>query len=151
MALLDFEQINNFKLDRVGVLLHLYDLPEVLNVPVWAGVLRLYNLFQFLEISIFITANGLTAGDYASLDLAKQSQNQADFGEWEAVYQEVLSEVKSLVKLLANYNFTIPEVGYEATAENSEIIAEFELAWPDIFVGLSLVEEQQINNIIWIE
>ena len=62
------------------------------------------------------------------------------------MYQEVLSEVKSLVKLLANYNFTIPEVGYEATAENSEIIAEFELAWPDIFVGLSLVEEQQING-----
>ena len=110
------------------------------SVDHWAGALRLFNLFQFLNYAFFTTASGLEENAYDLLLLNPGGDQRKGLDAWGVVYEEVLDEAKSLVRLLSQESFPLPEVGYELCDEQGRVIAESELAWPDRKIAVMLEE-----------
>ncbi len=117
------------KNDSVTGLLYLDD-REGVEKATWTGVLRLFNLFQFLPLSFWTTQRGLQNGMYDALLLSADKEEQPH-EEWAIVYEEALDDAKPLVKKLMEAGVPIPEVGYEIVDEKGVVLADTELAWPN--------------------
>jgi len=107
---------------------------------VWAGALRLFNLFQFLPNRFFITAKGLEEGRYAPIDFTAAAKPAFD-NDWHGVFEDVLDEAKPLVQRLAEQNVPLPVVGYEFVDASGKVVGEAELAWIDEKVAVCLDTE----------
>ena len=100
--------------------------------------MRLYNVFQFLKLSFALTHSGITNNEYETIEYEAKASPGADFGKWDIIHNEVLPEAKELIKLLSSTNIPIPEVGFEIDSENGMIIAQCELAWVELRIGVML-------------
>lgn len=112
----------------------------------WAGTLRLYNLLQFLKYPFFTTKNGIKLDRYDQIIFASSKSNKVDSDEWSLVYNDVMDEAKELVKIISQLGINIPEVGYEICNEKGVVVAECELAWPDIKIAIVIDEKIQIDG-----
>lgn len=102
----------------------------------WRRWLQLFNTVQFLPGTYLVTSDGLAAHDYDPLAPAKagtppaQPATQAALnGAWQAVVAQVLDELVSGLKQLAQSGATLPEVGLELVDEKGRVSADSELAW----------------------
>ena len=106
-------------------------------VKAWTGVLRQYNLFQFLDYSYLVTANSsenetelepLLLPPPTKAKIASNNTNPI----WSEIKELVFDEdAIALVDYMTNHNWQVPEVGYELTDDTDTVIAEAELAWSD--------------------
>jgi len=112
----------------------------------WAGVLRLFNLFQFLKYGYFTSATGLKAKEYELLLFADNLGNRVESDEWNAIYAEVMEEAQALVKKLSKESASFPQVGYEICNDKGVVIAESELAWPELRIAVMLDDPMKVDG-----
>ncbi|BBG66226.1 helicase, C-terminal:type III restriction enzyme, res subunit:DEAD/DEAH box helicase, N-terminal [Hydrogenimonas sp.] len=134
----ELKSINRNDFSKLVAAIYLND-EEQVDKALWAGMLRLWNLLQFVSYPFWTTKKGLESGMYDAIDWFKEQEKAVD-KEWNGVYEEVLEEAKALVKALAGAGVPLPEVGYEITDESGKVLADTELAWPDKKIGVVLGE-----------
>jgi DEAD/DEAH box helicase domain-containing protein len=132
--LLKSEFVNNI------FVLHIKDKFVKLDFRSWSGILRMYNLIQFLKNSFFTTTLGIDESMYDVIDFRDNANKYSD-ADWKFVYEDVQDEVKSLIKILSkNSDFPIPSVGEEIVDAKGTVICEAELLWNDFKIAVILEE-----------
>ena len=100
----------------------------------WNGILRLFNLLQFLPGGWWITHEGVKANrypDFATADAAPpQAAAATASAEWEAAMELTAPELHEAMKQWAASGLPVPQVGYELADSTGSVLAEAELAWP---------------------
>ncbi|MCG6134004.1 MAG: DEAD/DEAH box helicase [Nostoc sp. LLA-1] len=102
----------------------------------WGGVLRYFNILQFLDHSYVVTALGNDNGLNSALVPPKGNQNKSqptvkyNVAAWQQLEELVFDETTlEFLRYMQEHNWDLPEVGYELMDSNEVIIAEAELAW----------------------
>jgi len=126
----------------------------------WNGFLRLYNFFQFLPYSYFVTTNGLTEKAYDGLNLYEEpitgagtQAPAADDSAWSEI-KELTDEVfHALLARMEKHAWPVPEPGYELEGAGGEIVGSAELAWEELQLAFlteeELVYEQGFTDAGW--
>lgn len=99
----------------------------------WNGFLRCCNLFQFLPHAYFSTADGKATG--INYETAKADESPPETGgsdEWREVKEFTDPKLHDLVDHLARKDWPVPEIGFELVNDAGGIVAEAEMAWPDL-------------------
>ena len=133
---------------------------------VWNGFLRLYNYFQFLPCTYFITADGTAHKAYDGLKLYEpvlpgtdeglpegEPQGQADQNIWnvakvytQEIYHDLLDRLRAAL-------WPVPELGYELInwggEGDGEIVASAEMAWGDL--KLAFLTDVELTGGHWFE
>lgn len=118
----------------------------------WNGFLRLYNFYQFLPYSYFVTSQGNSANAYDTIKLYEEPlagaevKAVAEAGGWDAVKELTDEALHDLLDLLRDNEWPIPEAGFELVCENNEIIASAELGWEDLKIAFLTDEEIQYQG-----
>lgn len=126
------------------IILHLKDRLGKLEFSSWSGFLRAYNLFQFLEQTLFTTSLGVEEHAYEEITFSQESSlNQ----EWEAIFEEVVDEAQALVKKLStNKKISLPLVGEEIVDDKGVVIGESELMWSKLKIIVTLEEKPLLEG-----
>lgn len=118
----------------------------------WVGVLRYFNLLQFLDHSYVVTANGTSFGLNAKLNYPKKCQVQpqevvsSNAPAWQQLEELVFDEQTiALLQHMKIHDWPLPEVGYEIMNDMEVVIAEAELAWPTYKCALILEESNNLE------
>jgi len=122
----------------------------------WNGLLRLYNLFQFLpetyptagapgEIPSYEALIGSSPSSIASEP--SELYEDVDPGEaapeaWEIAMEEALEETRDVLVVLRKRQVSAPTIPYEHV-EDGAIVLTVELAWPDAMVGVYLPDQAE--------
>jgi len=123
-------------------ILHIKDKYTRLNFKSWAGILRMYNLFQFLKQGFFTTTMAIEKDLYGVIDFNIKVQTSSE--DWLFVYEDVQEEAQTLVKNLSKYtDIPIPIVGLEL--DNAEGI-EAELVWDEFKIAVTIEENIMIEG-----
>jgi len=114
----------------------------------WNGFLRLYNLFQFIPHSYFITGQDMADG-VAHSGFKDQGSEDAfqNSSEWDELFELTDPELHGFIKKLAERNCPIPEPGFELVDEKGQIIAEAELGWIEKKVALLLSHQLEFLSL----
>jgi len=121
-------------------ILHLKDKITRFSFKSWAGLLRMFNILQFLKNSFFTTEKALDGSLYDVIDFNLNSLSTSS-NDWKFIYEEVLDEAKELVLSLSNHaEIPLPDVGEELTDLNNTVICEAELRWKEFKVAVTLEE-----------
>ena len=100
----------------------------------WNGILRLFNLLQFLPGGWWITHEGVKANRYPDFGPAAEAKPQTAASpasaEWEAVMELAAAELRDAMERWAASGLPVPQVGYELADSTGSVLAEAELAWP---------------------
>ena len=146
ISIANFEHLKVNDFTNNIFIMHLKDKFTRFNFSSWAGILRLYNLLQFLNSSYFTTTNAIEKDLYAEIDFDKTSQ-ESSIGDWGFVYEEVLDEAKSIVKSLSKYSeIPVPSVGEEIVDSNNTVICEAELVWDELKIAVIIGENIMIDE-----
>ena len=112
--------------------LHLNDVASTIDPSYrreWNGVLRLYNLLQFLPNAWWTTAVGVTRDIYPEFAQPAPGAETAISAEWTEAISLATPELQATVRELAANAVALPEVGFELANASGKVIAEAELAW----------------------
>jgi DEAD/DEAH box helicase domain-containing protein len=118
----------------------------------WNGYLRLFNLFQFLPGAIFVTTEGFETRVYEKTRREKPERHPeadlvqrpgGDAASWKEIHELVDPSLHDFLDMLEKWRATLPEAGFELANEIGEVIAEAELAWPELRIGI--VGNQQME------
>lgn len=118
----------------------------------WNGFLRLYNFYQFLPYSYFVTSEGNKAKAYDTLKLFEEPVAEAEVkeaaaeGSWDAVKEITDEQLHDLLDQLRENEWPVPEAGYELVGENDEIIASAELGWEDLKIAFLTDDEVEYQS-----
>ena len=118
--------------DRMMVALHLDDAAPAENRDYrreWNGVLRLYNLLQFLPNGWWTTSSGVERDLYPELPVSAPVMETPDWGAWAEAVSLADPRLHSTMEALAAKGIPPPEVGFELAGPGGEVVAEAELAW----------------------
>ena len=118
--------------DRMMVALHLDDAAPAENRDYrreWNGVLRLYNLLQFLPNGWWTTSSGVERDLYPELPVSAPGMETPDWGAWAEAMSLADPKLHSTMETLAAKGIPPPEVGFELAGPGGEVVAEAELAW----------------------
>jgi DEAD/DEAH box helicase domain-containing protein len=104
----------------------------------WINYLRLFNIFQFLPNTIFVTKQGLRQNMYADLllNFSDESGGQESYSTsgddqaWQEAFDLAHPRVHEVLKTLRRDGWSVPEVGFDLRI-NERVVAEAELAWPE--------------------
>lgn len=115
----------------------------------WMGVLRYFNILQFLDHSYVVTAKGNDKGLNSTLfppqdKHSKYSQIsvQHNTESWQQLEELVIDETTlALLRYMQESNWDLPEVGYELINNNEVVTAEAELAWSKCKFAILLAED----------
>jgi DEAD/DEAH box helicase domain-containing protein len=98
----------------------------------WNGVLRLFNLYQFLPYSyIAVSPEKLSYLIDTGIKKYSTSERKQVFPQWQQIEDLVAEEILPLLPHFQENNWLLPEVGYELNNHLGTVIAEAELAWID--------------------
>ena len=100
----------------------------------WVGMLRLYNLFQFIPNCFFLTKTQVEenkfqlvpTGDASKIDSTAAS---IDSAEWQSALDYANPAVLSLLSLSKEQGWEPPEVGEDIEGSDGKIITTAELVW----------------------
>ena len=95
----------------------------------WNGVLRLYNLLQFLPNSWWTTTLGVKGDLYPEFRAVDPDLLTPEIGPWEQVIALAATELGPAMRALAAEGIPPPEVGFELTDASGQVLAEAELGW----------------------
>ena len=117
---------------------------------VWNGVLRLFNLLQFLSGAWWTTRTGIERRLYDALDAV--SDATAVSGEvdarWKDAFELVTPELVPALETLSRSGAPSPEVGFELCGEDGVVLAEAELAWPERQVAVLWPQDLEQADIL---
>ena len=100
----------------------------------WNGVLRLFNLLQFLPNAWFTSATAIRAERYPRFPSSSEpasAPTAAGDDLWDDTIAVADESFHELLRNLRASGAPVPEVGYELLSAGDRVIAEAELAWPD--------------------
>ena len=125
--------------DQIGIVVHLLDGPTVVDGPdyrrLWNGVLKLFNLLQFLPRSWWTTHRDVERQLYPKFGVPLATRSA------EAVADGPSSETLELAsESLTDVSY--PEVGFELMPDEDQALAEAELGWPRARATV-LLEDQE--------
>ena len=108
----------------------------------WNGVLRLYNLLQFLPNAWWTTSTAVSQGGYpefvqACAPAAKLSE------QWKEALEEVDEEHRKSLASLAGSEIPPPEIGFELEGSSGRVVAEAEIGWPDHKVAVLMPHQER--------
>ncbi|MBE9045169.1 DEAD/DEAH box helicase [Pleurocapsales cyanobacterium LEGE 10410] len=115
-------------------------------IKAWTGVLRQYNLFQFLDYSYLVTSNNTDQEtELEPLLLPPPTEKETGASNTNPIWQEIKELVFdenaiALIDYMTTQNCQVSEVGYELTDDTDTVIAEAELAWSDRKLALVIDE-----------
>ena len=140
------EALRNREISRMAVVTRLYD-NRALDGKIrteefrkfWNTFISLYNIFQFLPDTRFVTSCGIKRNLYAGFFEAPLV-NELD----EILCLVIDSRVKDLVEKIYEQGLLLPEVGFEITGKHEQVIGEAELAWPNKKVCLLLEDMKEM-------
>ena len=117
---------------------------ESIGKGVWHGYLSLFNLLQFMPLTLLSTSTGAAAGLYESIVWRSDTPPEASDAAIDVALKEVMGEVDASLhdglKRLNDLRCDVPEVGYELMNLDGEVVGDaIELAWLDLKV-LGIVE-----------
>ena len=123
------------------------------SLQAWQGVLRQFNLFQFLPHTLVLAESSVSRfrPDLKTLfldsDPVTDTQDQAEIQEdWQQLILFTDPKVHPLLKQLAQRNLPRPEPGYELEDEDGEVLTvPAELAWPTFQIALLLEETDLLS------
>ena len=111
----------------------------------WNGVLRLFNLLQFLPQAWWTTRSGVSGGLYPEF-----VPTDADDDPIAEAHRFVAPELRPLLRQLAERGrfapergLPFPEPGYELADAAGKVVAEAELAWPGQRVAVLLPDQDR--------
>ena len=107
----------------------------------WNGVLRLYNLLQFLPTSWWTTTLGVTRDVYPEFAPPEPDPGTSDLGKWAEPVSLVADLLRPAMLELANLDIAPPEVGFELVDTLGQVVAEAELAWVDARVAVLFADD----------
>ena len=110
----------------------------------WNGVLRLFNLLQFLPNAWWTTTLGASRNAYPDLSIREPSPEPPFSEEWKEAMSLAAPELHTLMRNLAEKGVPPPEVGHELTSETGEVVAEAELAWETKRVAILLPGQEAL-------
>ena len=138
--------ITGMDADGMAVALHLHDeSPEAEGYQdLWNGVLRLFNLIQFLSAPWWSTTAAVKAGVYP--DFAGPAASPKPLGAgWEQAVEEADPCVQGLLREVAVLGALPPDtLGYELTGPSGRVVGEAEAAWTQGKVAL--LRRDQIDS-----
>jgi len=137
----------------MAAIVHLHDDEASRGSPryrrTWNGVLRLFNLLQFLPGAWWTTRRGARSGLYP--EFAPETGGpaapgpEAEIGfvpppgeDREEAIGLAAPELRPLLATLFERGMPVPEVGFELAGDRGAVIAEAELAWPDRRIAILL-------------
>ncbi len=122
--------------DEVAVVVHLHDDTESRMGKdyrrQWNGVLRLYNLLQFLPGAWWTTKVGVEQQAYPEFVTVAGGGPTVAIGAsaaWSEVLELATAELAGILEQLAEAGAPVPEVGFELAGADGAVVAEAELAW----------------------
>jgi len=105
----------------------------------WNGFLRLYNFYQFLPYSYFVTTDGLKTKAYDGLKLYEEpipgtatKEPQQKDSVWTELKELTEEELHGLLDKLEKHKWSAPEAGFELEGAGGEIVGSAELAWEEL-------------------
>ena len=118
----------------------------------WNGVLRLYNLLQFIPNAWWTTARGVEHHMYPEFTIPDDPPEEPDSSAWSEAISLAVPELHPMMRALSAQGFPAPEVGFELTDAAGEVVAEAELAWEAkrIAVLLTSQDEQLFVEAGWL-
>ncbi len=124
--------ISNADPDKCFLAVHLHDQePDAADYRVeWNGMLRLFNLIQFLPRSWWTTTRAVHQGNYPEF-AAGTDQPLAIDTEWRQALEIADESLHELLRSLARLSVPVPTVGYELAGAGGEVVGEAEIAWPE--------------------
>jgi DEAD/DEAH box helicase domain-containing protein len=105
---------------------------------VWAGVLRLFNLFQFLHDVWFVSSQGLAQGIYQPLEFIQTQEAPVEIpgklisGEATELLGIADEATHEIIITCARLGLPLPEIGCEVMGVHKNVVAEVEMGWPEI-------------------
>ncbi|MCY3837222.1 MAG: DEAD/DEAH box helicase, partial [Gammaproteobacteria bacterium] len=111
----------------------------------WNGVLRLYNLLQFLPEAWWTTALGVKRDVYPEFAPMEPEPEVSISTEWVNAISLAAAEVRPAMHGLANQGIPPPEVGFELADSTGQVIAEAELAWEARLVAALLGDQDHVS------
>ena len=114
---------------------------------VWNGVLRLFTLLQFLPGAWWTTRTGVERDVYpefpppAESPTPPQPASGLSAEDWKDATELAAPEVHDLLGELSGRGAPVPEVGFELVGTRGAVLAEAELAWPELQVAVLLADE----------
>ena len=129
--------------DPLAVSLHLNDAVFARDGGrrAWNGVLRLYNLLQFLPGAWWTTASGVERGYYAAFGMPEATADETLDAPWSEAVSLASPALHGTMRTLAARGAPAPEVGFELPDGSGRVTAEAELAWPDERVAVVVAAE----------
>ena len=140
--------VRNGEPDAMAAIVHLHDdepsREHPRYRPVWNGVLRLYNLLQFLPGAWWTTRIGVERDVYPEYGRTVQPPSiSVPADGWEEAMELAAPELRPAVAQWSALGLPAPEAGYELTGRAGRVIAEAELAWPQRQVAVLLPEQRE--------
>ena len=122
------------KPDQVAAIIHLHDGETDRDPadyrPVWNGVLRRFNLLQFLPGAWWTTRRGVERGIYPEFAPAAPGPTASGPpSEWAKALHLMADDLHGVAEELAEREVPVPEVGFELPGDGGRVLAEAELAW----------------------
>ena len=111
----------------------------------WNGVLRLYNLLQFLPNAWWTTTLGVKRDVYPEFAPVALEPEISIPPEWVEAISLAAAELHSAMRVLADEGISPPEVGFELADGSEQVIAEAELAWEAKRVAVMLHDQDRIS------
>ena len=121
----------------------------------WNGVLRLFNLLQFLPLAWWTTRRGTEANLYHQLppkshawltDIPQQPDGPDTASAWADALRFAADQVQSDLLRLREREVPPPEAGFELVGPRGGVLAEAELAWESHRVAV-LMQDQSADRV----
>lgn len=124
----------------------------------WAGFLRIFNVFQFLPKAMFLTTTGITNHWYEFLTLSSPSEPlftsaSEDETAWSEAKEFARPDCQSFLDSLRAAGIPAPTMGYEIMHDGT-VAGEAEMAWNDQRVAILAEEysdlQRPLRDMNWI-
>lgn len=115
----------------------------------WNGVLRLFNLLQFLPLAWWTTRRGIEANLYHELpstsrgwmaDVPDEYQARESSNAWADALRFAATELHADLRRLQALDVPAPEAGFELTGARGGVLAGAELGWEQHRVAVLLTD-----------
>lgn len=122
----------------------------------WNGVLRLFNLLQFLPLAWWTTRRGVEANLYHKLppkshswmtDASDDPHGPETTTAWTDALRYANAELHSDLRRLRESDVPPPEVGFELTGPTGRVLAEAELGWEDHQVAVLMTNRRHDRGV----
>ncbi len=117
---------------------------------VWNAVLGLFNLLQFLPGAWWTTRKAIEARLYDALDAVTgtvRAPGELD-ALWKEAFELVAPDLLPVLEALSGRGAPPPEVGFELCGEDGVVLAEAELAWPELRVAVQWPGETEQADVL---